>query len=138
MITTTIPGQNARLTFSGTSGQRVVHSATTFSVCWNLAVVKPDGTNLSSTFTCGSSLFIDPLQLPVSGTYTILIDPSGAGTGQATVTAYDVTDVTGTITIDGPQVSQTINTPGQVIRLTFSGTSGVRLSVNSSSTFTTC
>ena len=139
VITTTIPGQNARLTFSGTSGQRVaVHSATTFSVCWNLAVVKPDGTNLSSTFTCGSSLFIDPLQLPVSGTYTILIDPSGAGTGQATVTAYDVTDVTGTITIDGPQVSQTINTPGQVIRLTFSGTSGVRLSVNSSSTFTTC
>lgn len=139
VITTTVPGQNARLTFSGTSGQRVAVSAsTTFSVCWTLAIIKPDGTNLSSTFTCGSGLFIDPQQLPVSGTYTILIDPSGSGTGQATVTAYDVTDVTGTVTIDGPQVSHTINTPGQVVRLTFSGTSGVRLSVNSITTFTTC
>ncbi len=139
VITTTVPGQNARLTFSGTAGQRfAVNAATNFSVCWTLAIVKPDGTNLSSTFTCGSDLFIDPQQLPVSGTYAILIDPSGSGTGQATVTAYDVTDVTGTITIDGPLVSQTINTPGQVIRLTFSGTSGVRLSVNSTSTFTTC
>ena len=98
VITTTIPGQNARLTFSGTSGQRIaVNCATTFSVCWTLAIVKPDGTNLSSIFTCGNTIFIDPQQLPVSGTYTILIDPSGAGTGQATVTAYDVTDVTGTI-----------------------------------------
>ena len=139
VITTTVPGQNARLTFSGTSGQGIAVNATTnFSVCWTLAIIKPDGTNLSSTFTCGASLFIDPQQLPVSGTYTILIDPSGSGSGQATVTAYDVTDVTGTITIDGPQVSQTTNTPGQVIRLTFSGTSGVRLSVNSTSTFTTC
>ena len=139
VITTTVAGQNARLTFSGTSGQRIaINASTTFSVCWTLAVIKPDGTNLSSTFTCGSGLFIDPLQLPASGTYTILIDPSGTGTGQATVTAYDVTDVTGTVTIGGSQVSQTINTPGQVIRLTFSGTSGVRLSVNANTTFTTC
>jgi len=139
VISTTIPGQNARLTFSGTSGQRIaINASTNFTVCWTLAVIKPDGTNLSSTFTCGSSLFIDPLQLPASGTYTILIDPSGTGTGQATVNAYDVTDVTGTVTIDGSQVSQTTTTPGQVIRLTFSGTSGVRLSVNSTTTFTTC
>ena len=139
VITTTIAGQNARLTFSGTAGQRIaINASTTFSVCWTLALVKPDGTNLSSTFTCGSGLFMDPLQLPVSGTYTILIDPSGTGTGQATVTAYDVTDVTGTVTIDGPQVSQTTTTPGQVIRLTFSGTSGVRLSVNANTTFSSC
>jgi len=139
VITTTVPGQNARLTFSGTSGQRIaINASTTFSVCWTLAVVKPDGTNLSSTFTCGSGLFIDPQQLPTSGTYTVLIDPSGSGTGQATVTAYDVTDVTGTVTIGGSQVSHNITTPGQVIRLTFSGTSGVRLSVNATTTFTTC
>ena len=139
VITTTVVGQNARLTFSGTAGQRIaINAPTTFSGCWTLALVKPDGTNLSSTFTCGSGLFIDPQELPVSGTYTILLDPSGTGTGQATVTAYDVTDVTGTVTIDGPQVSQTTNTPGQVIRLTFSGTSGVRVSVNSTSTFSSC
>ncbi len=139
VLTTTVPGQNARLTFSGTAGQRIaINASTTFSVCWTLALVKPDGTNLSSTFTCGSGLFIDPQQLPVSGTYTILLDPSGTGTGQVTVTAYDVTDVTGTVAIDGPQVSQTTTVPGQTVRLTFSGTSGVRVSVNSTSTFTTC
>jgi hypothetical protein len=139
VITTTVVGQNARLTFSGAAGQRIaINAPTTFSSCWTLALIKPDGTNVSSTFTCGSGLFIDPQELPVSGTYTILLDPSGTGTGQATVNAYDVTDVTGTVTIDGPQVSQTTNTPGQVIRLTFSGTSGVRLSVNSTSTFPSC
>lgn len=139
VIATTVAGQNARLTFTGSAGQRIsVNTTTNFSVCWTLAIIKPDGTNVSSTFTCGSNLFVDPQQLPVAGTYTILIDPSGAGVGQATVTAYDVSDVTDTIVIDGPTVSKTISTPGQVIRLTFSGTSGVRLSVNAPSTFTTC
>jgi YD repeat-containing protein len=139
VITTTVPGQNARLTFSGTPGQRIaVNVSTNFSVCWTLTILKPDGSNLFSNFGCGGSLFVDPQQLPVSGTYTILIDPSGAGTGQTTVTAYDVTDVTGTVTIGGPSVSPAITTPGQVIRLTFSGTSSVRLSVNAASTFNTC
>ena len=139
VITTTVPGQNARLTFSGTTGQRIsINVSTNFTVCWTLAIIKPDGSNLLSNFGCGSSSFVDPQQLPVSGTYTILIDPSGSATGQATVTAYNVTDVTGTVTIGGPSVSPVITTPGQVIRLTFSGTSSVRLSVNAASTFNTC
>jgi hypothetical protein len=139
VITTTIVGQNARLTFTGNAGQRIaLNASTTFGVCWTLAIIKPDGTNLSSNFQCGSGVFLDPQQLPVSGTYTILIDPSGSATGQATVTLYDVTDVTGTITIDGPSVAATISTPGQIARLTFSGTAGVRLSINATSTFTSC
>ena len=77
VIANTIPGQNARLTFSGTSGQRIaVNAATNFSVCWTLAIVKPDGTNLTSVFNCGNTTFIDPQQLPTTGTYTILVDPS--------------------------------------------------------------
>ena len=139
VISTTVAGQNARLTFSGTTGQRIAISAsTTFANCWTLALLKPDGTSLSSTFTCGSGFFLDPVQLPVSGTYTVLLDPSGSGIGQATVSAFDVTDVTDTIAIDGPSVVKTINTPGQVIRLTFSGTSGVRLAVNTATTFSVC
>ncbi|MCA1607396.1 MAG: hypothetical protein LC775_18470, partial [Acidobacteria bacterium] len=139
VITTTIPGQNARLTFSGTAGQRIaVNATTTFGVCWTLALIKPDGTNLWSDLHCGGSFFVDPQELPVSGTYTILVDPSGAAIGQATVTVYDVTDVTGTVIIDGPSVQTTISTPGQISRLTFSGTSGVRLSVKTTSTFNVC
>ena len=139
VISTTVAGQNARLTFTGTAGQRIaINGSTNFSVCWTLAIVKPDGTNLSSIFSCGTTIFMDPQQLPVAGTYTILIDPQGTGTGQATVNAYDVTDVTGTVTIDGPTVSKTIGTPGQRVLLTFSGTSGVRVSVNTTSTISSC
>ena len=138
-ITTTIAGQNARLTFTGTAGQRIaLNAVTTFPVCWTLALLKPDGTTLNSIFSCGSTIFMDPQQLPVAGTYTVFIDPSGTGTGQTTVNAYDVTDVNGTVAVDGPTVSHTINTPGQRVLLTFSGTSGVRVSVNTTSTISSC
>ncbi|HEU4506846.1 MAG TPA: carboxypeptidase regulatory-like domain-containing protein [Pyrinomonadaceae bacterium] len=139
VIGTTIAGQNARLTFTGAAGQRIAINATNnFSACWGLTIIKPDGTNLSHNSFCGSSGFVEPQNLPVAGTYTILIDPSGAATGQATVTVFDITDINGTIAIDGPTVTHTLGTSGQVLRLTFSGTSGVRLSVNTTSNFNAC
>jgi hypothetical protein len=133
------PGQVARLTFDGTSGQRIsVNGSSSLTTCWTLAILKPDGSQLGGTFSCGSNIFLDPQTLPATGTYTVLVDPSGNGTGTATITAYDVVDVTGSITIDGPSVSPTISTPGQVARLSFSGTAGLRVSVNSSSSISTC
>jgi len=133
------PGQVARLTFDGTSGQRIsVNGSSSLTTCWTLAILKPDGSQLGGTFSCGSNIFLDPQTLPATGTYTVLIDPSGNGTGTATITAYDVVDVTGSITIDGPSVSPTISTPGQVALLSFSGTAGQRVSVNSSSSISTC
>jgi hypothetical protein len=133
------PGQNARLTFTGTAGQRISTGGSgTLNSCWTLAILKPDGTSLASTFSCGSSIFIDPQTLPATGTYTILVDPSGGGTGQVTVNAYDVVDVTGTITLNGPAVVSQLPTPGQTARLTFDGTAGQRVSMNSSSSFNGC
>ena len=139
IITTTVAGQNARLTFTGTVGQRIaVNLTNNFSACWGLTIIRPDGTNLSHNSFCGSSGFVEPQNLPVGGTYSILIDPSGAAVGQATVTVFDVSDISGTVAIDGPTVSNTLGTPGQVARYTFSGTSGVRLSVNITSNFNSC
>lgn len=139
VVATTIAGQNARLTFTGTAGQRIaVNLTNTFSACWGLTIIKPDGTNLSHNNFCGSSGFVEPQNLPVAGTYTILIDPSGVAIGQATVTVFDITDINDTIAIDGPTVTHTLGTSGQVLRLTFSGTSGVRLSVNTTSNFNSC
>ena len=138
-ITTTTPGQNAVLTFVGSAGQRAsVHATSTFSTCWNLGIYKPDGTQLTNTFTCGSSIMIEPQTLPEAGTYTVLVDPTGAAIGNASVTLYDVTDVTGSITVNGPAVNVTLNTPGQNARLTFDGTAGQRISANGASTFSTC
>lgn len=140
-ITTDTPGQNARLTFTGTAGQRasVNGTSTTFGTCWNLGIYKPDGTQLANTFSCGSSAFIEPQLLPDSGTYTVVVDPTGAGFGNASITLYDVSDFTGSITISGPSVNVPLPTPGQNGRLTFDGTTGQRISVNSTSgTFTSC
>jgi hypothetical protein len=126
-ITTTTPGQNARLTFVGSAGQLAsVNATSTFSTCWNLGIFKADGTQLTNTFTCGSGIMIEPQTLPEAGTYTVVVDPSGAGIGGASVTLYDVTDVTGSITVNGPSVNVNLNTPGQNARLTFDGTAGQR------------
>src|SRR6185295_19050552 len=105
--TITTPGQVARLAFTGTAGQRVSANSTATSMtgCWSLTILKPDGTQLASTFTCGSSAFIEPQTLPVGGSYTVLVDPSGAATGQATVNLYNVVDVTGSITLGGAAVN---------------------------------
>lgn len=138
-VTLSTPGQTARLTFDGTVGQRIaVNGTSTFNGCWTLLLLKPDGSTLTSTFGCGSAIFIDPQSLPVAGTYTVVVDPSGAATGSATINAYDVTDVTGTITIDGPPVSPSLSTPGQTGRFTFTGTAGQKVSVNSTSTINGC
>ena len=77
---------------------------------------------------------VGPVTLPTTGTYTALVDPAGAFTGQVTVKAYDVVDVTGPVTVNGSPVSATFTVPGQRGRWTFSGTTGqkVRAVVNAS------
>ena len=67
--------------------------------------------------------------LPATGTYTILIDPNGTDTGNITFSLYNVTDLPGTITINGPAVGVTTTAPGQNVRLTFQGTAGQWVSV---------
>ena len=131
-----IPGQNARLLFAGSSGQRISmqFSGVTMSSAL-VSVLKPDGSALFSSTSVGTSgKFIDTRELPTAGTYTILIDPQGGTTGSATVKLYDVpADAGGPITAGGPAVSISTGTPGQNGRLTFDGAAGQRVSVKLSS-----
>jgi hypothetical protein len=73
------------------------------------------------------------MTLPVTGTYTILFDPTGTSTGSATVTLTSQLDA-GTIAIDGASVTVTTARVGQRALLRFAGTAGqiVGLGVNSS------
>ncbi len=143
-ITTTAPGQNAILTFSGTAGQRVALqlSNSTFSGCIAVydTIKKPDGTNLASTYLCGATGNIDPVLLPVTGSYTILIDPQGSPTGSQTLVLTNVPlDITGPITPGGAAVTITTTSSGQNAILTFSGTQGQRVSLKiTNSTFSGC
>jgi hypothetical protein len=130
--TVTTPGQNVRLTFSGTTGQRISASATvtsgSFGCVWYLKVLKADGTTLGSVNSCGATPFLDPVVLPENATYTLLADPFKTSTGTVTLNLYSVTDVTGTISADGSPYVATTTTPGQNVRLSFSGAAGQRVS----------
>lgn len=81
------PGQNARLTFNGTAGQRVTEvlgkSAT---LAARVKLIAPDGIVLKEVpgpFAAGlpGNTIIPSQTLPLTGIYTLYIDPSGANTG---------------------------------------------------------
>ena len=136
-ITTTVPGQNARPTFSGTSGQRVSLRVTgvtigTSTCCTvRVSILNPDGTTLVSPALFGTTGgFIDVQTLPQTGVYTIVVDPQSFEVGSATLTLNDVpADITGTITPGGPAVTVTTTVSGQNASLTFNGTASQRISL---------
>jgi YD repeat-containing protein len=138
-VTVSLPtmSQHARLTFSGTTGQRVSLTATGTTISWaTLAVLTADGTTLQSiNIAPGGTGFLDVTTLPWTGTYTVLVAPAITYTGSTTLTLYTVpADVTGSITPGGAAVAVSITTPGQNARLTFAGTTGQRLSVTATGT----
>ncbi len=140
-VTTGTPGQDARLTFSGSQGQRVSVKATGSNMTAQgayVSILKPDGSTLASSYpnlvTNSAMRFLDTATLPSTGTYTVLLDFYEHATGSGTVTLYDVpADITGSTTPTAAGTSTTVNpaTPGQDARYTFSGTAGQRVSLMS-------
>ncbi len=139
-VATTTPGQNARLTFTATAGQRVALNITNSTYASSsVSILKPDGvTSLGSVLPLGGSGFIDTKTLAVAGTYTVLVDPKTTATGGLTLTLYDVPpDVTVPIVAGGAPVSVATTGPGQNARLTFTASAGQRVSVKiTGSTYT--
>lgn len=84
-VTLSVPGQDAILSFSGTSGQTITVRATsnTFG-CVYFALTKPAGGGNHNTSTC-SGTYNFSVGLTTTGTHTLKIDPQGAATGGATV-----------------------------------------------------
>jgi YD repeat-containing protein len=122
------PGQNARLTFQGTAGQRVSLKMSPGPI-GGVSVRKPDGSELASGSVGAVTSFIDTQVLPATGTYAIAVDPLGTATGNVTLTLYDVpADLTGTISTGTP-LTVNLDTPGRNGSWTFSGTAGQRVSL---------
>src|SRR6185503_17410072 len=130
-------GQNARLTFSGTAGQQVTVGGSSSTIGFSnwgsyVSVKNPDGSTLLGQQDVGSDGFgSNPLSLPANGTYSILVDPRQAFTGNITITLSS--EVTLPITIDGSPVSLSFTRAGQNARLTFSATAGQQVSIGASS-----
>jgi hypothetical protein len=79
-------GQTARYTFSGTSGQWVSLGLTSVTVTSaTVTLLGPTGTNLVSTSVGTGGGGLEPASTwPTTGTYTIVVDPSGIYTGNIT------------------------------------------------------
>jgi RHS repeat-associated protein len=131
-LATTTPGQDMKLTFSGTQGRRIslLTSGVTWTngCCQTLKILNPDGSTLVDSYDYPNR-FVDVVTLPQTGTYTIIYDPVSQ-TGSLTFTLYDVSpDPSSAITPGGAPVTLTTTTPGQNMKLTFSGSVGQRISL---------
>ena len=132
-VTTTVPGQNAKVTFTGTAGRRLSVRLTSVTMSSaRVSIVNPDGSTLGATAYVGTAGgFLDAQALPASGTYSILVDPQGTATGSMTLTLYDVpADASATAVIGGPAVTVATTVPGQNAGVSFGGTSGQTVTVS--------
>ena len=135
VVTFTTPGQNANLTFSGTSGQKVTLSALAslsgpVSPGATLKVKKPDNTVLATIALSNSGALMEPTTLPATGTYTVSVDPSAQSTGTVTLNLFlSPADLSGTL-VSGTPVTANLSTAGQNASYTISATSGQYLAVN--------
>jgi len=128
-VTTTVPGQNGAVTFTGTSGHRMAVNVGT-GPTGTASMRDPAGASLASASIGAVSAFIEPVTLAGSGSHSIFVDYVHANIGSVALTLYDVpADVTGTVTINGSATPVTISTAGQNALLTFGGTNGQAVTV---------
>jgi hypothetical protein len=90
-VTTSTPGQNGAVTFTGTASQQVTVHVTNnpWTSLFSGPTLKLLDTNgstvLTSTTSSNSSFNLSTVTLPSSGTYTIVIDPADVLTGSINV-----------------------------------------------------
>ncbi|MBB5868344.1 hypothetical protein F4553_001723 [Allocatelliglobosispora scoriae] len=128
-------GQNARYTFSGTSGEHVTFDASSTSWGGGIAYVElynPTGGYLGYFTISGSATYGD-FTLNATGTWTAVINPNSAATGSVTLTLGR--DILGGSLTPAVPVTTTIGLRGQNARYTLSGTSGQHIRISASSTY---
>lgn len=124
-VTTTRAGENARVTFSGTSGPNLGLGITANTIGASLVSVRrPNGTTLASRVVIPGATEMD-FTLDATGTHTIFVDADGSATGSITLTLSE--DVVASIAIGGSATSVTTTRAGENARVTFSGTAGQNL-----------
>jgi hypothetical protein len=90
-ITLNRPGQDARLIFDGTAGQRISLGVSEVSFdndsgIFEVSILRPHGTTLANKLVGQFGDDIDTEPLPETGIYTIVVDPHEAKTVSLTLT----------------------------------------------------
>lgn len=143
-LTNTVPGQNMSVTFTGALNQRIFVDLTGDSIGTSatsgaqVSLIRPNSVALGTTINVGTNGgFVDTTALPVAGTYTLKVNPTGANTGSVTVSVYSVpVDSSGAISLltsggaSGSTLALTV--PGQNFSRTFTGTAGRYVSLDMS------
>ncbi len=127
------PGQITRLGFDATAGQKIfvdVTGATTPDQCGLVAVRAPDDAFLSSGCVIGGRGYVDATDLPVSGHYSLVIDPGARGIGTITLRMISDHDQHGTLVVNAAAVVASIQQPGAVAAFTFTGTAGQQVAID--------
>jgi YD repeat-containing protein len=129
-----VPGQQIVWTFQGTSGQQInvdVNGYSGLSGNSTILLLDSQGYTYGSIWIGSPDLpggMSGPFTLNMTGTYTLVLVPSGAATGSATVQVLKVLPpVTGTLTVGGPSVQLTNTASGQQLVWTFAGSAGQQI-----------
>jgi hypothetical protein len=140
---TTVPGQYAYFTFSGTAGQNLGLGLTALTLTPSsqqtdalVYVYQPNGTQLTYAYCYttnpGGGCQLSLINLPVTGTYTIKVEPGTLQTMSFSLTSSQ--DVSGTLTLNTPQNETLVS--GQNTWLTFTATAGQTVAVSATSIVT--
>ncbi|HKR81665.1 MAG TPA: VWD domain-containing protein [Candidatus Saccharimonadales bacterium] len=127
------PGVVARFTFSGQVGQRVyvdIPSSTLDSQCGGVRLLADDGQQVADGCIINHVGYIDTAILPMTGQYTIVVDPNDTIIGQAQLRLVLPTAESKGISIDGAPIAVNLKKPGSIANLTFSAGAGQRVYVD--------
>jgi YD repeat-containing protein len=139
-LSNTIPGQPLIWTFTGNAGQQINLNLVGYTgLSSNSSINLYDQNNAQylnlrfgntlgdfATFSNPTGLFT----LNTSGTFSIVVVPSGLATGSVTLQAFNgPPPATATLTVDGPSAALSNIVPGQPLVWTFSGNAGQEINV---------
>ena len=129
-LSVTRPAQNVRYSFEGTAGQGVGIELSQLAMSPSgpalyMYILRPNGSVLTSAWANSNGAFVNIASLPVTGTYTVLLD-AGFGVG---FTARLTLDPGIAAAVDGPTQALSTAVGGETIRYTFAGNSGDRVNL---------
>jgi RHS repeat-associated protein len=134
-VATSFAGQAAHYAVTIAAGEKVALKTnnSNFTAGYALKWLKPNGETLYSTnFGAKENWFWDSKTFATAGTYTLVLDPTGAATGSVDLQLWETPDKTGqTITpsSEGGSTTSTISIPGQRELITFSGSASQLVTV---------
>ena len=128
VITLTDAWQHAKFLFAAQAGETVVIVGGDSNISGQATLLDPFGIPVAHGGYTG--LISGPTELTVDGSYTLDIDPVGAGAGRLAVTVSSVAEPTSTVIApDGSPLALTVDRPGQAAHATFDAVAGTRMSL---------